>query len=133
MIRRPPRSTRTDTLFPYTTLVRSGQSAADFAARRAALPLGEGASPAEIAAALRFIIAAPSMTGQLIGLAGGAHLSANRPAAGPPRPEGGPEGSVSWAFCPVALPPQVALWVSGWRGAARWSNRAREEEPRVGT
>src|SRR3546814_14665802 len=26
MIRRPPRSTRTDTLFPYTTLFRSGQS-----------------------------------------------------------------------------------------------------------
>src|SRR3546814_1641846 len=25
MIRRPPRSTRTDTLFPYTTLVRSDQ------------------------------------------------------------------------------------------------------------
>src|SRR3546814_17661566 len=24
MMRRPPRSTRTDTLFPYTTLVRSG-------------------------------------------------------------------------------------------------------------
>src|SRR3546814_8861075 len=28
MIRRPPRSTRTDTLFPYTTLFRSLQSAA---------------------------------------------------------------------------------------------------------
>src|SRR3546814_8580880 len=28
MIRRPPRSTRTDTLFPYTTLFRSGPSAA---------------------------------------------------------------------------------------------------------
>src|SRR3546814_17944365 len=27
MIRRPPRSTRTDTLFPYTTLFRSGQKA----------------------------------------------------------------------------------------------------------
>src|SRR3546814_18918609 len=26
MIRRPPRSTRTDTLFPYTTLFRSGGS-----------------------------------------------------------------------------------------------------------
>src|SRR3546814_6910248 len=26
MIRRPPRSTRTDTLFPYTTLFRSGTS-----------------------------------------------------------------------------------------------------------
>src|SRR3546814_17225845 len=25
-IRRPPRSTRTDTLFPYTTLVRSGRA-----------------------------------------------------------------------------------------------------------
>src|SRR3546814_14647152 len=33
MIRRPPRSTRTDTLFPYTTLFRSvGTSAALFAA-----------------------------------------------------------------------------------------------------
>src|SRR3546814_14761458 len=28
MIRRPPRSTRTDTLFPYTTLFRSGEGAA---------------------------------------------------------------------------------------------------------
>src|SRR3546814_11338468 len=27
MIRRPPRSTRTDTLFPYTTLFRSGETA----------------------------------------------------------------------------------------------------------
>src|SRR3546814_5750708 len=26
MIRRPPRSTRTDTLFPYTTLFRSGKN-----------------------------------------------------------------------------------------------------------
>src|SRR3546814_19563354 len=26
MIRRPPRSTRTDTLFPYTTLFRSGEA-----------------------------------------------------------------------------------------------------------
>src|SRR3546814_8711549 len=32
MIRRPPRSTRTDTLFPYTTLFRSGGS--DVSARR---------------------------------------------------------------------------------------------------
>src|SRR3546814_8579497 len=29
MIRRPPRSTRTDTLFPYTTLFRSRQPGAD--------------------------------------------------------------------------------------------------------
>src|SRR3546814_18135166 len=30
MIRRPPRSTRTDTLFPYTTLFRSSSSAVRF-------------------------------------------------------------------------------------------------------
>src|SRR3546814_13345402 len=30
MLRRPPRSTRTDTLFPYTTLFRSGLLAAYF-------------------------------------------------------------------------------------------------------
>src|SRR3546814_11694249 len=29
MIRRPPRSTRTDTLFPYTTLFRSGDHSGD--------------------------------------------------------------------------------------------------------
>src|SRR3546814_15781632 len=29
MVRRPPGSTRTDTLFPYTTLFRSGQALAD--------------------------------------------------------------------------------------------------------
>src|SRR3546814_9874244 len=31
MIRRPPRSTRTDTLFPYTTLFRSADVAVGFA------------------------------------------------------------------------------------------------------
>src|SRR3546814_7378664 len=34
MIRRPPRSTRTDTLFPYTTLFRSHASLRDSRARR---------------------------------------------------------------------------------------------------
>src|SRR3546814_13635670 len=36
MIRRPPRSTRTDTLFPYTTLFRSelGNGAAAFGAKK---------------------------------------------------------------------------------------------------
>src|SRR3546814_5384190 len=34
MIRRPPRSTRTDTLFPYTTLFRSGGARAARDARR---------------------------------------------------------------------------------------------------
>src|SRR3546814_11653449 len=34
MIRRPPRSTRTDTLFPYTTLFRSAEKNARSAAER---------------------------------------------------------------------------------------------------
>src|SRR3546814_10826733 len=45
MRRRPPRSTRTDTLFPYTTLFRSGAAArtgrVDEDARRPALPVGQ--------------------------------------------------------------------------------------------
>src|SRR3546814_17645473 len=35
MIRRPPRSTRTDTLFPYTTLFRSRVTAAELALEQA--------------------------------------------------------------------------------------------------
>src|SRR3546814_20756770 len=38
MIRRPPRSTRTDTLFPYTTLFRSYKIATIPYTRRARLP-----------------------------------------------------------------------------------------------
>src|SRR3546814_7435442 len=51
MIRRPPRSTRTDTLFPYTTLFRSPQAASARAGsdcrRRAhrSQPGGAGTSP----------------------------------------------------------------------------------------
>src|SRR3546814_13861678 len=45
MIRRPPRSTRTDTLFPDTTLFRSAVAAAD-AAQRALRPPGRTAPPA---------------------------------------------------------------------------------------
>src|SRR3546814_1401983 len=36
MIRRPPRSTRTDTLFPYTTLFRSAPNCASSGARKMA-------------------------------------------------------------------------------------------------
>src|SRR3546814_1753476 len=46
MIRRPPRSTRTDTLFPYTTLFRSCQRGAmgraDDHQRQGAVFLGQG-------------------------------------------------------------------------------------------
>src|SRR3546814_19105271 len=42
MIRRPPRSTRTDTLFPYTTLFRSGDD------RRHRIKSGHNAEPAVV-------------------------------------------------------------------------------------
>src|SRR3546814_3427814 len=45
MIRRPPRSTRTDTLFPYTTLFRSDEARLDQAVRSALL--GRQLSPAD--------------------------------------------------------------------------------------
>src|SRR3546814_4956265 len=42
MIRRPPRSTRTDTLFPYTTLFRSDRRAALGVERDIAFPEQDG-------------------------------------------------------------------------------------------
>src|SRR3546814_18116365 len=48
MIRRPPRSTRTDTLFPYTTLFRSPRAAKlgeDDAVSQRAADAGEGSAP----------------------------------------------------------------------------------------
>src|SRR3546814_2371535 len=41
MLRRPPRSTRTDTLFPYTTLFRSSSSPSSPLVAPSALPLDE--------------------------------------------------------------------------------------------
>src|SRR3546814_4192514 len=41
MIRRPPRSTRTDTLFPYTTLVRSAKAREEFAGELPCRPVNE--------------------------------------------------------------------------------------------
>src|SRR3546814_1452294 len=50
MIRRPPRSTRTDTLFPYTTLFRSGTSRA---VCRTLLPVARAPEPPVRTPALR--------------------------------------------------------------------------------
>src|SRR3546814_13409855 len=48
MIRRPPRSTRTDTLFPYTTLFRSPHRALHQRARAAHEPVAVGAFDLDI-------------------------------------------------------------------------------------
>src|SRR3546814_16389674 len=95
MIRRPPRSTRTDTLFPYTTLFRSGPGriatqrivALDKAkAERenrsydsvvqesvGSIPVKRYGDPAEYGAAATFLASAPAsyITGSIIRVDGG--------------------------------------------------------------
>ena len=50
------------------------QSQEDFDAEQGATLLGHGASPEEIAAAVRFLLETPSITGQMICVDGGQHL-----------------------------------------------------------
>lgn len=70
---------RVNGIGPGPTLRGERQSAAHFAAQRAATVLGRGASPAEIAAALGFILDAPGLTGQLLCIDGGQHLAWQTP------------------------------------------------------
>ncbi len=65
---------RVNGIGPGPTLPSPRQSAAQFTERCLAMPLKRGTSPGEVAAALRFILAAPAMTGQMIALDGGEHL-----------------------------------------------------------
>ena len=65
---------RVNGIGPGPTLPSARQSAAQFARQSASVPLRRGSSPDEIAAAVRFILAAPALTGQMIALDGGQHL-----------------------------------------------------------
>jgi NAD(P)-dependent dehydrogenase (short-subunit alcohol dehydrogenase family) len=65
---------RVNGIGPGPALPSPRQSAEQFLERCRAMPLNRGTSPDEVAAALRFILAAPAMTGQMIALDGGEHL-----------------------------------------------------------
>jgi NAD(P)-dependent dehydrogenase (short-subunit alcohol dehydrogenase family) len=65
---------RVNAIGPGPALPSRRQTPEQFLARCRSLPLRRGTGPEEIAAALRFIIAAPAMTGQMIALDGGEHL-----------------------------------------------------------
>ena len=65
---------RVNAIGPGPILASIHQSAADFAAEQEATLLKRGSTPAEIAAAVQFILAAPALTGQMIALDGGQHL-----------------------------------------------------------
>ena len=72
---------RVNAIGPGPTLAAPGMSAERFAELCRATPLQRATSPDEIAGALRFIIASPSMTGQLITLDGGQQLGWLTPQA----------------------------------------------------
>ena len=65
---------RVNGIGPGPALPSPRQSAEEFARQCATMPLRRGTSPQEIAAALRFILSAPAVTGQMIALDGGQHL-----------------------------------------------------------
>lgn len=65
---------RVNAIGPGPTLPSTRQTTEQFARQCAAMPLRRGTTPDEIADALRFILSAPAMTGQLIALDGGQHL-----------------------------------------------------------
>jgi len=65
---------RVNGIGPGPSLPSPRQSPEQFREQCRRLPLRRGTSPSEIAVALRFILAAPAMTGQMIALDGGQHL-----------------------------------------------------------
>ncbi len=70
---------RVNAIGPGPTLANARQSEAAFAKQQQATPLGRGPALREICSAVRFILDAPSMTGQMIALDGGQHLAWRTP------------------------------------------------------
>ncbi|MGC2857321.1 SDR family oxidoreductase [Novispirillum sp. DQ9] len=77
---------RVNAVGPGPTLPSPRQTPETFAAQCADMPLKHGTNPAEIADAVRFLLAAPAVTGQMIALDGGQHLG-YRPAGADDGPD----------------------------------------------
>jgi NAD(P)-dependent dehydrogenase (short-subunit alcohol dehydrogenase family) len=65
---------RVNGIGPGPALASARQSPEQFARQCAIMPLGRGTTPEEICAAVRFLLAAKAVTGQMIALDGGQHL-----------------------------------------------------------
>ena len=65
---------RVNAVAPGPTLRNARQSEAHFKRQQAATILGHGASPEDVAAATRYLLEAPAVTGQMIAVDGGQHL-----------------------------------------------------------
>lgn len=66
---------RVNGIGPGFMLPDAGQNESEFRRFVERQPLKRGGSPPEVVAALRFILQAPSMTGQMVALDGGQHLA----------------------------------------------------------
>lgn len=66
---------RVNAIGPGPVLKSIHQTEAEFAREAQSTLLGRGPTPEEIATAVRFILASPSLTGQMIALDGGQHLT----------------------------------------------------------
>jgi NAD(P)-dependent dehydrogenase (short-subunit alcohol dehydrogenase family) len=75
---------RVNAIGPGPALPSRRQTASQFARQSAAVPLGHGTSPEEVARAVLALLALPSLTGQMLALDGGQHLQwSPASAAGP--------------------------------------------------
>jgi NAD(P)-dependent dehydrogenase (short-subunit alcohol dehydrogenase family) len=65
---------RVNAVGPGPTMINARQSEADFDRQREATVLGTGANPEDVCAAVRYLLAASVVTGQMIAVDGGQHL-----------------------------------------------------------
>lgn len=70
---------RVNAVGPGPTLGNARQSSEDFARQAAAVPLGRGPTPGELAEAVLFLAKARSVTGQMLAVDGGQHLAWQTP------------------------------------------------------
>lgn len=65
---------RVNAVAPGPTIINARQSEEDFRRQREATVLGTGAEPQDVCDAVRYLLTAPSVTGQMIAVDGGQHL-----------------------------------------------------------
>jgi len=73
---------RVNAVGPGPTIINARQSQADFARQREATVLGRGAEPQDVADAVRYLLEAKAVTGQMIAVDGGQHLIWQTPDVG---------------------------------------------------
>ena len=73
---------RVNAVGPGPTIINARQSAADFSRQRESTLLGRGAEPQDICDAVRYLLEASAVTGQMLAVDGGQHLIWQTPDVG---------------------------------------------------